>query len=512
MNKNVKKNTLTFLYTALFLLFFIFSARLTSFDLFLFWKRKEHLTDIISKMFPPDWNYVSQVIFPLAATIRMSVTGTFLGAFFALLIAPLCAVNLSHAKPIRVLFRVLIQILRSFPALILALLSTLLFGLGTFAGSVAITLYTFAIVTRLTYEDIETTPLNVYRALLTMGSGTTASFTRGILPQIAPSYLTNVLYLLETNVRHSAILGYVGAGGIGLILNEKVSWREYEKVSVILVLLFFAICLIEWITSLLIRIIQNEKQSSPMLRNAAWGALAVLFLISLCTQNGPDFSHTSLASVKNMLNGLFHPDWGFFFQLDNAGLGYLLLETICISLIGTCIGAVIAFPLAFFNTVRLMPKPVALIFRTLLIAIRSVPFMIYGLIFIRVTGPGAFAGALTLAVCSIGLLSKRFTEAIDALDFRPYRALLAMGTSRFLSIRHGILPQLSRVFVSAVLYRFDINIREASILGLVGAGGIGAPLIFSMNKYAWNQTGAIALGMIVLVWVIDLISTRTRKL
>lgn len=162
------------------------------------------------------------------------------------------------------------------------------------------------------------------------------------------------------------------------------------------------------------------------------------------------------------------------------------------------------------STPKLLPRPAALLFRVLIVAIRSVPFLIYGLIFIRVSGPGAFTGVLTLAVCSIGLLSKRFTEAIEALDFRAYDALRAMGVSLLPRIRYAVLPQLAPALASAVLYRFDVNIREASVLGLVGAGGIGAPLIFAMNQYAWSDVSAIFLGFVLLVWGIDVGSARLR--
>ena len=172
---------------------------------------------------------------------------------------------------------------------------------------------------------------------------------------------------------------------------------------------------------------------------------------------------------------------------------------------------VLAVPLSFLGTACLVPKPIALLFRVAVMLIRSVPFLIYGLIFIRVTGPGAFTGVLTLCVCSVGLLSKRFTEAIEALDFRAYHALEAMGVPLLLRIRYAVLPQLLPAFASAVLYRFDVNIREASVLGLVGAGGIGAPLIFAMNHYNWPEAGAIALGLILLVWVIDRLSAAVRR-
>ena len=494
-----------------FLLLFLAAARFTDCSVSQFWGRRSHLTDIVSAMFPPDWGYAPRILSPLLATVQMSVTGTALGALMSLLLAPLCAGNLHTPRMVRLALRLAIQIMRSFPTLILALLATFLFGLGTFSGTVAITIYTFAIITRLTYEDIETAALEPYHALCAMGTTPSKAYFRAIVPGIAPSYFANVLYLLETNVRHSSILGYVGAGGIGLLLNEKISWREYSKVGMILLLLFLTVCVIEGISGFLSQVVREERSLSPKGRHLFTWAAVLLILICTLGIQPPGFSHTSVQAVGAMLSGLTRPDWSFFFRTDTSGLGYLLLETVCIALVGTCVGMVLALPLSFLSTSRLMTKPVALLFRTVIMAIRSVPFLIYGLIFIRVSGPGPFTGVLTLGICSVGLLSKRFTEAIEALDFRAYHALEAMGIPLLLRIRYAVLPQIIPAFASAVLYRFDVNIREASVLGLVGAGGIGAPLIFAMNHYAWNEAGAIALGLIILVWVIDLLSAALRR-
>ena len=469
---------------------FVLAFWLTGCDPAVFWARRAHLRDIASQLFPPDWSYLSAIVAPLLATLRMSVTGTALGVLLALILAPLCAANLPCPAPVRRVLRFLVQVLRSFPALILALLATFLFGLGTFSGTVAITLFTLAVMTRLTYEDIETLTLAPYRALCAMGASPARAYARAVVPEIASGYLTNALYLLETNVRHSAILGYVGAGGIGLLLNEKISWREYGRVGAILVCLFVTVCCIEWLSHVLGRMIRGERNVPRRAKRVLWAAVLVCVVVCTAGIEAPDLAHTSKSVLAAMGDGLLHPDWGFFF--------------------GTGLGALLAAPLAFLSTPKLLPRPVALLFRVLIVAIRSVPFLIYGLIFIRVSGPGAFTGVLTLAVCSIGLLSKRFTEAIESLDFRAYDALRAMGVSLLPRIRYAVLPQLGPAFSSAVLYRFDVNIREASVLGLVGAGGIGAPLIFAMNQYAWNDVSAIFLGFVLLVWLIDVGSARLR--
>ena len=130
--------------------------------------------------------------------------------------------------------------------------------------------------------------------------------------------------------------------------------------------------------------------------------------------------------------------------------------------------------------------------------------------FLRVTGPGAFSGVLTVSVVSIGMISKLYIEAIEDLDKRILESLDAAGCNTFEKIRYGILPQLFTDFASTVIYRFEINIKDASTLGLVGAGGIGAPLIFAMNDFNWSKAGAILLGIIILVLIVETISTKLR--
>ncbi len=174
------------------------------------------------------------------------------------------------------------------------------------------------------------------------------------------------------------------------------------------------------------------------------------------------------------------------------------------------VGAVISLPLSFLSASNLVPKAVALVGRVLIAAIRTIPAFVYGLMFIRVTGPGPFAGLLTMSLCSIGMVSKMFIESIEDLDKRILESLDAAGCTTFQKIRYGILPQLTADFTSTIIYRFDMNLRDATVLGLVGAGGIGAPLIFAMSSYRWNEVGAILLGLIVLVLIIEWISAKIR--
>ena len=215
--------------------------------------------------------------------------------------------------------------------------------------------------------------------------------------------------------------------------------------------------------------------------------------------------------AKSIFRGILHPSPNLLFNLGTNGVAYLLLETMCIALLGTLVGAVFAIPLSFLGASNIVPKPIALIMKVIVIAIRTIPAFVYGLMFIMVTGPGPFAGLMTMSVCSIGMLSKMFVEAIEQLDKGILESLDAAGCNVFEKIRYGILPQLMPSFLSTLIYRFDMNLRDATTLGLVGAGGIGAPLIFAMNSYKWNDVGAILLGLVILVFIVEWFSNKLRS-
>lgn len=238
--------------------------------------------------------------------------------------------------------------------------------------------------------------------------------------------------------------------------------------------------------------------------------LVILMAWSSTTVKLGSTGEKGLAVAGNILSGIFHPDTKLLLTFGTDGVPYLLLETFCIAFLGTVVGAVISLPLSFLSATNLVPRSIAVIGRGLIAAIRTIPAFVYGLMFIRVTGPGPFAGLLTMSLCSIGMVSKMYIESIEDLDKRILESLDAAGCTTFQKIRYGILPQLMPDFISTIIYRFDMNLRDATVLGLVGAGGIGAPLIFAMSAYRWNEVGSILLGLIVLVLVIEGISAKIR--
>lgn len=257
-----------------------------------------------------------------------------------------------------------------------------------------------------------------------------------------------------------------------------------------------------------------EKQLLQAPRNHRYVLTVVAIVLILLAWSVTELSFkldsNGMKIASNIIGGLFNPDLEFLFDLSNKGVLYLLWETLAIALLGTLVGAVLAVPLAFLSASNIVPKPVAWIIRLVLIFIRTIPALVYGLMFIRVTGPGPFAGVLTIGITSIGMLSKLYVDAIEELDVKVLESMTSIGCTTFEKIRYGIIPQLASIFLSVMIYRFDMNMREASILGLVGAGGIGAPLIFAMQGYKWEQVGSILIGLVVLILIIEFISNKLR--
>ena len=229
--------------------------------------------------------------------------------------------------------------------------------------------------------------------------------------------------------------------------------------------------------------------------------LICLFLLawSASAMQSNSTGGSGLSVAKGIVSGILHPTPSLLLTLGDDGVPYLLFETMAIAFLGTLVGAVLSLPFAFLGASNIVPKPVSIIIRLAVM-----------LMFIMVTGPGAFAGLLTMSTCSIGMLSKMFIESIEELDRGIIESLDAAGCNTFDKIRYGILPQLMPSFSSTLIYRFDMNLRDASVLGLVGAGGIGAPLMFAMNSYRWNDVGAILLGLIILVLLVEWVSSKLR--
>ena len=188
-----------------------------------------------------------------------------------------------------------------------------------------------------------------------------------------------------------------------------------------------------------------------------------------------------------------------------------LLETIHIATLGTAIGLVLSVPLAFLaarnTTLNGFTWAVG---RALLVASRSVNTVIWGLVFVAIFGPGALAGVAAVAARSVGFLAKLIAEAIEEADAGTIEAVEATGAATSQVYLVGVLPQVMPVVLGTTVYRWDINIRESSVLGFVGAGGIGLQLYASINQFAWQQVVVVLAAILLIVLAAEALSAWIR--
>ena len=260
--------------------------------------------------------------------------------------------------------------------------------------------------------------------------------------------------------------------------------------------------------------IQEAYEARPRL----WWLYTLILLIVVAllgwsgtTVEWKGFATKGIEVAKGVGNGLTHPDMALLFNLTDQGVPYQLFQTVAIAVLGTLIGGILAVPFSFLASDKIVPKPVAVIANAIILLIRTIPSLVWALVWIRVTGPNAFCGVVTQSVCSIGMISKMYITAIEDIDTRILESLDASGCTTFQKIRYGILPQIIPNFISTVIYRFDINVKDATTLGIVGAGGIGAALIQCINSSRWSMVGAYLCGMVVLMLFIEFFSTKIRN-
>lgn len=198
-----------------------------------------------------------------------------------------------------------------------------------------------------------------------------------------------------------------------------------------------------------------------------------------------------------------------------GGMGMVFLkalgETVAIAVLGTTLAAICAFPLGFLAA-RGVIGGAALRFLTRRFSdsLRGVDTLIWALIWINVVGLGPFAGVLAILTSDLGLFTKMFSEAIEAADPKPGEGVVAAGGGRLAAIRFGLIPQILPVFISQWLYTIESNTRSATIIGIVGAGGIGLHLAEMIRTYEWDRVAFIVLLVLGAVAIIDFLSTRIR--
>jgi phosphonate transport system permease protein len=242
-----------------------------------------------------------------------------------------------------------------------------------------------------------------------------------------------------------------------------------------------------------------------------WLALVVLFVFcwQVMTKDTIwSFVWDAPQQAADIGDRMMPPAFGYFWELVEP-----LWDTINIATLGTLIAIVIAVPVAFLAARNTTPsarivRPFALL---VIVASRSINSLIWGLLLVMIIGPGVFAGVIAIALRSIGFIAKLLYEAIEEIDQSQVEAVTATGAGSLQVLDQAIVPQVLPAFAGITVFRWDINIRESTVLGLVGAGGLGLKLQASLNTLAWNQVTTIFLVILATVAASEWISARVRR-
>ena len=246
-----------------------------------------------------------------------------------------------------------------------------------------------------------------------------------------------------------------------------------------------------------------------------WGGVIGLLIISFRPAEIDKFPQlvTEAGRMREFATGFFAPfgDAKLFMEMDWSTYVGKMWQTIQMALWGTALAIIVAIPLGLLGARNITPVWIQQPVRRLLDLIRSLPDLVVALIFITAVGLGPFAGVMALMFNTGGVLAKLFAEAVESIDKGPVEGVRATGAVPLQEIVWGVIPQVAPLWTSYALYRFESSSRSATVLGLIGAGGIGQVLLESVNGFQYDQTGCIVLVIVVAVSLIDLLSQIIRS-
>ncbi|WP_066267527.1 phosphonate ABC transporter, permease protein PhnE [Bacillus acidicola] len=248
-NKKRLKRIKTLLTVICILLLLVGSALVTQVSFTDLWNGLPNMGTLLGEMFPPDWSYFGYVTQPMLETIRMAVLGTTFGGIIAIPVALLSSSNVIRIPVIYQISRFIMNLIRTIPELLLAALFVPIFGIGEIPGIAAITVFSFGIIAKLTFESIEAIDPGPLEAMTAVGANKVQWIFFGVIPQVMAHYMSYFLYSFEINIRAAAILGYVGAGGIGLVLSNALSFFQYNQVLTIIIYTLIVVLIIDAVSN-----------------------------------------------------------------------------------------------------------------------------------------------------------------------------------------------------------------------------------------------------------------------
>lgn len=472
----------------------------------------EDVANLLGRMVPPELSDPARIATLALDTVLMAFLGTVLATVLSVPLAFLAARTTTPHPAVAAVARGVITFCRAVPDLVFAVLFVRALGLGVLPGVLALALHSVGMLGKLFADAIEGADPGPREAVRSVGVGRVRELLNGVVPQVVPAWVSAFVYRVDINLRTSVVLGFVGAGGIGFALQDALRGLVYPKAMGIVLVILVLVAGMELLSVAIRRTLLAPKHPRYVrdraVRFASGGAAALLLVVSFVRLGiDPVTLVTSVPGLLAVAGRTFPPD------LTTLGpaLGEALLQTLAIGLSATGIGVVLSLPLGLLAARTVAPHPLVYgAARTVILVVRAVPELILAVVFVAAVGLGPVAGAVALGIGSIGFLGKLVADAVEEIPPGPAEAVRSVGGGWWKVLFSAVLPQGMPSIVGSGLYLLDVNIRTSTILGIVGAGGVGFLLFEAVRTLHFQVAGGIVLLVFVVVLLIERLSGWIR--
>ena len=502
---------------------------------------------LVKRMTPPDFANLSNIVDATVETVWMAVMGTAGAIVLSFPLALGAARNTSPHPTIRYVCRTVISLTRAVPDLVLGAVFVSALSIGPLPGVLALAIHSIGMVGKLFADAIEQAAEAPREATISVGATRRQTTRASIIPQAMPSMIATALFRLEINIRASSVLGLVGAGGIGVLIQTSLRSLDYRSALGAVAVIFVVVTVVEllsvrirsailgeaaalaqsarhgWFSQKIIardtrvnkKSFETRSLSPPwtwdrMFSTATISGFVLALVVAVLTID-IDWARSIplMPQIVTVFGDLFPPD----FTTVRSEMVTGIVESVVIAVIATGLGLLIAVPLSLLAARNIMTKRIlSTVTRLVMLAFRGIPELIIAVIFVSAMGLGPVPGTLALTVVTASFSAKLFAEALEEVDAAPREAVVAVGAGKIQEFFASVVPQFMPAFTGHFLYILDVNLRSSTVLGIVGGGGIGFLLLNSMRVLEFQTTGAIVISIFAIVLAIELIGNWVRQL
>ena len=502
---------------------------------------------LVKRMTPPDFANLSNIVDATVETVWMAVMGTAGAIVLSFPLALGAARNTSPHPTIRYVCRTVISLTRAVPDLVLGAVFVSALSIGPLPGVLALAIHSIGMVGKLFADAIEQAAEAPREATISVGATRRQTTRASIIPQAMPSMIATALFRLEINIRASSVLGLVGAGGIGVLIQTSLRSLDYRSALGAVAVIFVVVTVVELLSVRIRSAILGEAAALAQSARHGWFSQKIIArdtrvnkksfetralsppwtwdrMFSTATISGfvlalvvavltidIDWARSIplMPQIVTVFGDLFPPD----FTTVRSEMVTGIVESVVIAVIATGLGLLIAVPLSLLAARNIMTKRIlSTVTRLVMLAFRGIPELIIAVIFVSAMGLGPVPGTLALTVVTASFSAKLFAEAVEEVDAAPREAVVAVGAGKIQEFFASVVPQFMPAFTGHFLYILDVNLRSSTVLGIVGGGGIGFLLLNSMRVLEFQTTGAIVISIFAIVLAIELIGNWVRQL